>query len=99
MYISSIWPFSCPVVRHWSTKCGWARFADPGGDEDRKRYGDERDQRQQREMMNIITSTPTMVSSDVTIWLSVCCSVWEMLSMSFVTRLKDLAARAGGRSS
>ena len=41
------------------------------------------------EITNIITSTPTMVSSDVSSWLSVCCSVCAMLSMSLVTRLSS----------
>ena len=40
------------------------------------------------EIMNIITtSTPTSVSADVSIWLSVCCRLWATLSMSLVTRL------------
>ena len=39
------------------------------------------------EMMNIIVSTPISVSTDVSSWLSVCCRLWEMLSMSLVTRL------------
>ena len=39
------------------------------------------------EMTNIIVTTPTTVSSEVSSWLIVCCSVCEMLSMSLVTRL------------
>ena len=39
------------------------------------------------EMMNIMISTPTTVSSEVSIWLRVCCRLWAMLSMSLVTRL------------
>ena len=39
------------------------------------------------EMMNIMISTPTIVSVDVSIWLSVCCRLWATLSMSLVTRL------------
>ena len=35
-----------------------------------------------------MVSTPTMVSTDVTIWLSVCCIDWPRLSMSLVTRLR-----------
>ena len=41
------------------------------------------------ETTNIITVTPTTVSSEVSSWLSVCCSAWEMLSMSLVTRLSS----------
>ena len=38
--------------------------------------------------MNIMTATPTSVSSEVMIWLTVCCRLWARLSMSFVTRLR-----------
>ena len=38
------------------------------------------------EIQTIIDSTPTTVSSEVSIWLIVCCSDWLMLSMSLVTR-------------
>ena len=41
------------------------------------------------EITNIITSTPTTVSSEVSSWLSVCCRLCEMLSMSLVTRLSS----------
>ena len=39
------------------------------------------------EMTSIRTTTPTTVSSEVSSWLSVCCRLWAMLSMSLVTRL------------
>ena len=39
--------------------------------------------------MNIITSTPSTVSSDVTAWLMDCCRLCEMLSTSLVTRLSS----------
>ena len=41
------------------------------------------------ETTNIITVTPTTVSSEVSSWLSVCCSAWATLSMSLVTRLSS----------
>ena len=41
------------------------------------------------ETTNIITVTPITVSSDVSSWLSVCCSDWATLSMSLVTRLSS----------
>ena len=41
------------------------------------------------EIENIRISTPTIVSSDVSSPLSVCCRVWATLSMSFVTRLSS----------
>ena len=39
--------------------------------------------------MNIITSTPMTVSTEVSSWLSVCCRLWATLSMSLVTRLSS----------
>ena len=39
------------------------------------------------EMVNIITTTPTIVSEEVSIWPSVCCMLWATLSMSLVTLL------------
>ena len=41
------------------------------------------------EIQNIIDSTATTVSSEVSSWLSVCCRVWLTLSMSLVTRLSS----------
>ena len=38
------------------------------------------------EMISIMASTPTTVSSEVSVWDRVCCSDCEMLSMSLVTR-------------
>ena len=38
--------------------------------------------------MNMISSTPTTVRTDVIAWVIVCWRVWAMLSMSFVTRLR-----------
>ena len=37
---------------------------------------------------SIMTSTPTIVSSDVISWVRLCWSDWPMLSMSLVTRLR-----------
>ena len=36
---------------------------------------------------SIITTTPMIVSTDVSSWLSDCCRLWATLSMSLVTRL------------
>ena len=38
-------------------------------------------------IVSMITSTPTIVSSDVMSWVRLCWSDWPMLSMSLVTRL------------
>ena len=39
------------------------------------------------EMVSIMITTPTMVSTAVSMLLSVCWRLWAMLSMSLVTRL------------
>ena len=82
-----MWPLSRPVVAHCSTNCGWARLpilvvtsTDTG-------TVTSAISASSGEIQNIIASTPTMVSSEVTSWLRVCCSVWAMLSMSLVARL------------
>ena len=41
------------------------------------------------EIQNIMASTPTTVSSEVSSWLRVCWRLVEMLSMSLVTRLSS----------
>ena len=73
--------------RHWATKRGCARLA--------IRLMTNSDTgtvtivitASSGEMVIIITTTPTMVSSEVSSWLSVCWRLWAMLSMSLVTRL------------
>ncbi len=85
--VSSTCALSAPVWRHCATKRGCARLAiclmmvsDSGTVTMviTARSG---------EMVIIITTTPTMVSSEVSSWLSVCWRLWAMLSMSLVTRL------------
>ena len=86
---SSMWPFSSPVAFHCavnsfcerlpitpviSTEIGMVTSAI------RARTG---------ETTNIITVTPMTVRSEVSSWLSVCCSDWATLSMSLVTRLSS----------
>jgi len=39
------------------------------------------------EMVIIMIATPINSRIEVSIWLSVCCRLWAMLSMSLVTRL------------
>ena len=39
------------------------------------------------EIQNIMPITPMTVSTDVTIWLMLCCRLWAMLSVSLVARL------------
>jgi len=40
------------------------------------------------EIQNIMPSTPTIVSTEVSSWLNPCCRVVERLSMSLLTRLR-----------
>ena len=40
------------------------------------------------EIVNITMATPMSSSTDVSIWLIVCCRLCAMLSMSLVTRLR-----------
>ena len=87
-YISSMWPLSLPVYFHWLMNCGWARlaifrmaYADAGTVTSAIRASSQ-------DTTNMSVSTPTMVSSEVTSWLRVCCIDCCRLSMSLVTRLR-----------
>ena len=84
---SSICALSAPVCRHWATNRPCERLVialivkiDSGTVITAMHASSG-------EMMNIITVTPTIVRTDVSIWLSDCCRLWAMLSMSLVTRL------------
>jgi hypothetical protein len=84
--ISSMWPLSRPVVAHCATNCGCDRLpivvvtsTDTGTVTSAMTANSG-------EIQNITASTPMMVSSEVTSWLNVCCSVWAMLSVSLVAR-------------
>ena len=89
MKASSTWPFSAPVCVHCATKsfcerlaiC-WVTSTDSGIVTSAMRDSSG-------EMRNIISTTPTTVSSEVSSWLIVCCRLWAMLSMSLVTRLSS----------
>ena len=86
VYISSMCAFRRPVVAHCARKCGWARLPIRVATKIESGTVTRAIAARSGEMRNIITSTPTIVSSEVTIWLSVCWMLWEMLSMSLVTR-------------
>ena len=88
VYISSMWPLSLPVVDHCLTNCGWARLPIRATSETDTGTVTSAISASSGEIQNIMASTPTMVSSEVTIWLSVCCRDWARLSMSLVTRLR-----------
>ena len=87
--VSSMCALSRPVRRHWSTNRPCERFMTArvssidSGTETRATSASS------GEIQNIIDSTATTVSSEVSSWLIVCCRVWLMLSMSLVTRLSS----------
>ena len=88
MNASSTWALSVPVWRHWAMNRVFERL----GDRLASMNSDSgivtsATSASSGEMMNIIMSTPTIVSTDVSSWLSVCCRLWATLSMSLVTRL------------
>ena len=83
-----MWPLSLPVVDHCRTNCGCARLPIRAARKTDSGTVTSAISASSDEIRNIMVSTPTMVSSDVTIWLSVCCRVWARLSMSLVTRLR-----------
>ena len=87
--VSSMSPFSCPVVRHWSMNFARdlaAIFFMVSMDDGITRRATSASC---HDTVNIITMTPTMVRSDVMSWLRDCWRLWLMLSMSFVTRLSS----------
>ncbi len=87
VYISSMCPLSRPVVAHCRTNCGCARLPIRVATNTEIGTVTSAMTASSGEMTIIMTSTPTMVRSDVRIWLSVCCNVCCRLSMSLVTRL------------
>ena len=84
---SSTRPFNPPVCFHWAMNRTRERLAiarivnTDAGTVTRATSA------RTGETTNIITITPVIVSRDVRSWLSDCCRLWAMLSMSFVTRL------------
>ena len=80
-------PLSWPVVAHCRMNCGWARLPIRAATTMDTGTVTSAITASSGEIQNIMASTPTMVSSDVSSWLSVCCSVWAMLSVSLVARL------------
>ncbi len=75
-----------PVAAHCRMNCGWERFAICAVTSTDSGTVTSATTASSGEIQNITPSTPTTVSTDVTSCDSVWVSVWEMLSMSFVTR-------------
>ena len=86
--ISSTCPLSVPVRSHWAANCGCERramsivTATDAGTISREMTASS------GLIENIMISTPMTVKTAVISWVKLCWSVWPMLSMSFVTRLR-----------
>lgn len=96
VYISSTCALSLPVVAHCLMKLGWARFPTLPATTADSGTVTSAISASSGEIRNIMISTPITVSSDETIWDSVCCSDCARLSMSLVTR--DSTSPRGWRS-
>ncbi len=80
---------SRPVRRHWSMNMPWLRFMTAPVTTIVIGTVTSATSASSHEIENIRTTTKTTVSSEVSSWLIVCCSVWLTLSMSLVTRLSS----------
>ena len=84
-----MWALSRPVRRHCSTNMPCERFITAPVTSIEIGTETSATSASSGEIQNIIASTATTVSSEVSSWLIVCCRVWLMLSMSLVTRLSS----------
>ena len=84
-----MWALSRPVRRHWSMNMPWLRFITAPVTNIVIGTVTSATSASCQEIVNIMTTTKTTVSSDVSSWLIVCCSDWLTLSMSLVTRLSS----------
>ena len=85
--VSSICALSTPVLPHWARNFGRARAATTRMPKTDTGTVVSATSASSGEIVNIITATPMSSSTDVSIWLSVCCRLWARLSRSLVTRL------------
>ena len=76
-----------PVWRHWSTNRVFDRFVIARMVKIEIGIVTSTTIASSGEIVIIMIATPTIVSVDVSSWLSVCWRLWARLSMSFVTRL------------
>ena len=81
-----MWALSLPVVRHCCTKCGCDRLPTRVATSADSGTVTSATSARIHDTQNIIASTPTTVSSELTSWPIDCWSVCPMLSMSFVAR-------------
>jgi len=84
---SSTWALSSPVCDHWATNRLLERVAMAWMVTNETGIVISATSASSGEMTIIMTSTPTTVSVEMSIWLRVCCRLWATLSMSLVTRL------------
>ncbi len=87
MKVSSTSALSLPVSIHWATNFPRDRLVMAFIDQIDSGIVTSATSASFHDTTNIITSVPTSVSVEVSIWLSVCCMPWARLSMSLVTRL------------
>ncbi len=88
MCISSTWPLRVPVRSHWAANCFCDRLAI--STVTTMERGTIRSEITARRglIQNIMIRTPITVKKAVMSWVRLCWSVWAMLSMSLVTRLR-----------
>jgi hypothetical protein len=86
---SSICAFSWPVSRHWFTNRGCDRFAMTTTIPSVSGIATRASSASSQEIVNIIATTPMTVRTETSACDTVCCRLWEMLSMSLVTRLSS----------
>src|SRR5216684_3889351 len=84
-----MWPLRDPVLAHCETNCFWERCATWVAMTTESGTVTSMITASGGETTNIITRTPTTVSTDDSSWLIVCCSDMATLSMSLVTRLRS----------
>ncbi len=89
MKVSSICALSAPVWVHCAMKSFCERFAIVAVMKNVSGIVTRATSASSQDVMNIMTSTPMTVSSEVSSWLSVCCRLCATLSMSLVTRLSS----------
>jgi len=86
--VSSICELRSPVLFHWEMNLGRDRRATARMPHTETGTVVSATTARSGEMVNIITAVPMSNSTEVSIWLSVCCRLCATLSMSLVTRLR-----------
>ena len=87
MQSSSINPFSSPVLRHWSLNFGCEAAVRTKASAPDAATANSAISVSLGDSHSIIDNTPSRLNVDISTWLSTCCRLWLMLSMSLLTRL------------